>query len=334
MSLVFNYIKKYHPHICILQETHLIGSRTLALKKPWVGSYYHSTYSTYSRGVSVLIHKSLPFTLLDLHLDPEGKYVVLHAMCDRMELVLVGLYNLPPTSLAVLHKLTPILAQYPTAAVLMAGDFNITPNPSMDKLGNDVATESPLSRWADEYGFSDVWRWRYPRDRKYTCHSSTYASFSRIDLFYANGSLLPRIQGVEILPRGISDHAPLLMRLNTNLPVGNSLWRLSGFWITDERVAPEAAGEMDAYWVVNRGTAPPPMLWDAFKAYTRGQYSTIISKVRKDNKLALEEAESQAQSLESSYVANKDAVTYAALQTLQREISVLRANATRKILLS
>lgn len=54
----------------------------------------------------------------------------------KLELVVVGLYNPPPASLAVLHKLTPILAQYPTAAVLLAGDFNIPPNPSMDKLGN------------------------------------------------------------------------------------------------------------------------------------------------------------------------------------------------------
>lgn len=82
-SLIFTYIKKYNPHICILHETHLTGSRTLALKKPWVGSHYHSTYSTYSRGVSVLIHKSLPFTLLDLHLDPEGKYVASPHLCQR-----------------------------------------------------------------------------------------------------------------------------------------------------------------------------------------------------------------------------------------------------------
>lgn len=110
-SLVFTYIKKYNPHICILQETHLTGSRTLALKKPWVGSYYHSTYSTYSRGVSILVHKSLPSTLLDLHLDPEGKYVVMHAMCDRIEMVVVGLYIPPPASMTILHKLTLILAQ-------------------------------------------------------------------------------------------------------------------------------------------------------------------------------------------------------------------------------
>lgn len=66
------------------------------------------------------------------------------------------------------------------------------------------------------------------------------------------------------------------------------------------------------------------------KAYTWGQYSTTISKVRKSNRL--EEAEGRAQSLESSYVVTRDAGTYAALQTLHREISVMRATATRKLL--
>lgn len=42
-SLVFQFIKAHSPHICILQEIHLVGSKTLALKKPcfWISlSFY------------------------------------------------------------------------------------------------------------------------------------------------------------------------------------------------------------------------------------------------------------------------------------------------------
>lgn len=53
-SLVFNYLRKCNPHLCILQETHLIGSRILSLKKAWVNAHYYATYSNYARGVSVL----------------------------------------------------------------------------------------------------------------------------------------------------------------------------------------------------------------------------------------------------------------------------------------
>lgn len=175
---------------------------------------------------------------------------------------------------------------------------------------------------------------RHPDKRQYTCHSATYASFSRIDLIYTTDSLLSWIQDVEILPRGISDHAPLLLKLQTDLPMGTALWRLSGFWITDESVAPLVEGELGVYWALNEGTVPPPVLWDAFKAYTRGQYKTAIGKVRKDTRLALEEAERKVLLLENNYVHTKDVLTYDAMQSLHREISLMRIETTKKQLLA
>lgn len=78
-SLVFQFIKTHNPHICILQETHLVGRRTLSLKKPWLGRHHHSTYSTFARGVSILVNKTIPFKLLDMVLDPDGRYIILNA---------------------------------------------------------------------------------------------------------------------------------------------------------------------------------------------------------------------------------------------------------------
>lgn len=73
--------------------------------------------------------------------------------------------------------------------------------------------------------------------------------------------------------------------------------------------------------VTQQGNAPPPpspTVWDTNKAYTHTQHRTFISKVRKNNRLALEEAERRAQSLEANYVITKDAGTYAAMLTLQK----------------
>lgn len=55
-----------------------------------------STYTNYSRGVSILVHKSLPFKLLTLELDPDVRLVILHAVIDRLELMGEGLYPPPP----------------------------------------------------------------------------------------------------------------------------------------------------------------------------------------------------------------------------------------------
>lgn len=96
-SLVLNYLKKLRPQVCILVETHLMGSRILSLKRAWVGAHYHAPYSNYARGVSVLVHKALPFQLLDVKLDPGGRYVLLHALISRIPVVIVGVYLPPPS---------------------------------------------------------------------------------------------------------------------------------------------------------------------------------------------------------------------------------------------
>lgn len=157
----------------------------LALWKPWVGACYHATHSSFSRGVSVLVHKSLGFILLDLDLDSEGRYVARHALCDRLELLIVGLYVPLPATLDILQKLTPLMARCPSAGVILAGDFNMTPDPTLDRFNPGPLGVSPLSQWADNYGFTDIWRLRHPVQKIYM--SLSYVCFffqNRPDLYY------------------------------------------------------------------------------------------------------------------------------------------------------
>ena len=58
-SLMFSYLKKYKPHFICLQETHLMAPTLKYLKRPWLASQYHATYSSFSRGVSILVAKAL-----------------------------------------------------------------------------------------------------------------------------------------------------------------------------------------------------------------------------------------------------------------------------------
>lgn len=137
---------------------HLTGSWVLSLKMPWVGHYYHATYSSNALGVSVLIRKNLSFTLLDLHLDPKGKFVVIHAVIANVPIIVVG-FNIPsPASLSLLAMVTQIIATFSTEIIVLTGDFNMPHCPHLDKLTLDTAVDYPLSRWASTFGFTDFWR--------------------------------------------------------------------------------------------------------------------------------------------------------------------------------
>lgn len=62
---------------------------------------------------------------MGLHLDPEGKFVVLHAVIGNVSMVVVGLYIPPPASLSLLNKITQIIANFSIDNIVLARDFNL-----------------------------------------------------------------------------------------------------------------------------------------------------------------------------------------------------------------
>lgn len=120
----------------------------------------------------MLIHKSLSFTLMDLHLDPGGRFVIMHMVVAKVPMAVVGLYIPPPASLTILNKITQYLANLSVENIVLAGDFSMPPCPALDRL-------TPGGAWTPHSlaGFpllaslmSGVGR--IP-SREYTCQSAT-----------------------------------------------------------------------------------------------------------------------------------------------------------------
>lgn len=113
---------------------------------------------------------------------------------------------------------------------------------------------------------------------------------------------------MEILPRGISDHAPLLLKLQTDSLAGPALWRLSGLWVFDKRVTLLVEGELGVYWVNNGGT-PPRCSGTPLRHTHEGNTKQLLGSLEKETRIALEEAERKVQLLEDRYMTSKDALT-------------------------
>lgn len=145
-------------------------------------------------------------------------------------------------------KTAQLVAEFPATAVVLAGDFNMVPCPNVDKLAQDAALDSPPSSWASTLGLTDVWRRKHPCTRGYTCNSTMYLVMSNIDPIYVSGPVLSRVREVTVLPRGISDHAPILLQVQTTANPANSLWRHSRYWVTDERVELQVDSAIVSFW--------------------------------------------------------------------------------------
>lgn len=159
---IFASLKHFFPAIVFLSETHFLKEKLHLLQKPWVGHAFHSVYSSHARGVSILIHRQIPFRCGRSLIDPDGRFICLDCFIHNVPIILVAVYVPPPYSGDVLKRVLAFLDASSTAPSLIVGDFNNYLHPHWDKfhLGTVDPNSRPtsLSRILDEIGFRDVWR--------------------------------------------------------------------------------------------------------------------------------------------------------------------------------
>lgn len=131
-SMVAAGLSRHHPAIYGLQETHLTRDTLSWVQYAWAGWSYHSTHS-YSRGVCVLIHRSLVFNEIDVLVIREGRYVFVPCQLFTMQCIIALVYIPPPFSREVLQILLAYLLDKPDVPLLLMGDFNCYLHPHLDK---------------------------------------------------------------------------------------------------------------------------------------------------------------------------------------------------------
>lgn len=159
-----------------------------------------------------------------------------------------------------------------------------------------------------------------PLDRFYSHLSVSHKSGSHIDLAF--GSRLFAIRGASYLPAGISYHSP--MKITVQIGVGRSpgVWCLDSKWVHNGSVQELKQDSGPLFWKVNESTASPQLVWDAFKAFTHGQFISAIktARVKYNSQLSLlEHAESdKASRFVTSLLGDK----YSSLAQARRDLEL------------
>lgn len=197
-AAVFTFLKKQHADIIALVETHVEGSVQMALRRPWVGWAYHSTHTSYSRGVSVLIARSVHFELCELSTDPLGRYVFILAKLYGEPLLIMAFYIPPPFNISIIKEGLSFMARHSTISAVWLGDFNTTLNPTLDRLQltsptRNTPNETRFSKLISTFHLIDTWRHKFPQAKSYSCFSSSHGSMSRIDFILISRRLTPRL---------------------------------------------------------------------------------------------------------------------------------------------
>lgn len=234
---VLSHFKSLRADVSVLVETHITGQMQMALQKTWVGWFYQAPYTSSSCGVAVLIAKSVQFQLHLLQSDPQGQYLLLHTAIGDLEVLLMAFYIPPPFQFAVLQEGVTFMAQHPTVPTVWMGDFNITVEPTFDRLHSSAQMPpQPLltrfGRFLSEFAMIDTWRHKHLTTVAYSCFTPSQSAMSRIDMIMISPTLVPDLLDVGFGVRVLSDHSPYWMTLRLPSAPLTHMWRLHQFWFT------------------------------------------------------------------------------------------------------
>lgn len=234
--------------LCMFQEINWTTEHCDDMKKPFP-ELVAATSPSQSGGTLIASPKGLTGILVQRHCTASGRISIATIKMNAVEALLINVYCPADSSrnrLDFLDHLEAIMDAEVTGhlPVIMAGDWNFVPNPTLDRTGSRSADAcaSKMNDLCSKFDLVDAWRAKYPTAPGHTYYhqANQGQSSARLDRIYLSSSLVPRIRTIMTLPLMHSDHRPLLLSLAGTFPIGRPRWCLNSSILDDPAVAAEA----------------------------------------------------------------------------------------------
>uniref|UniRef100_H3AAM9 exodeoxyribonuclease III n=1 Tax=Latimeria chalumnae TaxID=7897 RepID=H3AAM9_LATCH len=335
---ILNFLSSHQAQVALLQETHLTQIEHEKLRRGWVGKCFYSSYSSKARGVAILINKNSPFHLVSQSTDSNGRYIIVHGRWGSRPITLVSVYAPNTDDPLMVQNLFLKLAQYPSPWII-GGDFNCLLDTVMDRSSSTLTPCSYMAQAIvnsmEECSLTDIWRHLHPRTREYSHYSHAHKSLSRIDLFLISSSLIHCVQDCNFLPRYISDHSPVCVRLETSVDLQSSYrWRFDSQLLTREDSIGEIKAAIQEFFHFNNSqSSPPDIVWEAFKATIRGKVIALSSAHKKAFQQQTIDLERDLRGAEAELYKNNSPENRERVATLQHELNMLSSSRAERAIL-
>ena len=122
-----------------MQETHSITDVEKQWKKDWGYDIIYNHGTSKSKGVAILLDNKHDYDILDLVSDEQGRFLLLDMEIDGQATILVNVVFPAKDNVKDKQELITFISSIPENYVdknlIFGGDFNICPDPMMDKKG-------------------------------------------------------------------------------------------------------------------------------------------------------------------------------------------------------
>lgn len=133
-AMIFAELESHGSGLVCLQETHLTNETTPLTRNRKLQAQFHSVYSSYSRGVSILVKKGITFFCKDVKIDTLGCYVFLYCLIEGYPFIIANLYIPPPSKLEILYQLLEYVEDKADVPTIIVGDFNMVLDGCLDRF--------------------------------------------------------------------------------------------------------------------------------------------------------------------------------------------------------
>lgn len=281
---VLSQLKKMQCSIALLQETHLTDTEHNKLRREWVNLVYSASNGK-TRGVAILISKTLPFCTEKVIKDKIGRYVMVIGKVGGIEISILNIYAPNEYDSAFFRDIANIVADNTKGLLIMGGDFNAVQNGRLDKIPADMGLMNKktqtLNSLITELGLKDPWRAKNPKGRDFSFFSPVHNSYSRIDFFCLPQRDLYRVIDCNIEPITLSDHAPVILKIKLGACAYFKYWRLNVSLLNNKEIVKEIKHVKEYFEINDNGEVNPSILWDGAKAVIRGKFIQISSRIKK-----------------------------------------------------
>ena len=265
----FSYFVRHRLDIILLQETHWTVDMEMQIKREWNGGVIFNHGTNNARGVAILIHSRLDYTVTQTRGDNEGRVLNILLDLDGHVLNIINIYA--PQTDSARQTFFSSLVQFISDVNdnIIGGDFNCIANVKLDKIGGNQDIKqlaaASLQSMSSRFGLSDIWRDRHKDARAFTWtgRHPTNGSFisTRIDKFLLSRTLSPFVLDTSIKPFPHSDHDYVCLVLNFDQVV-----RGPGYWHFNSELLGDAAFEVQIKdfwtdWETKYADFVDPLLW-------------------------------------------------------------------------
>ena len=239
---IFLYLKDLKAHFYFLQETYSSVKDELIWRNEWGGEIFFSHGSQHSRGVCILIDRSVNEKVECTHRDSQGRILLISMTSAGMKVSLCNIYapNNHSDQLLFIQELNNLLIdKSELTSLVVGGDWNCTLYRNDKKGGapwRPTNYRNCILITMDALDLHDIYRKRHPKLNKYTYASKALNIKSRIDFFLISSNLTKFVKKVDIKTSIAPDHNTLYLTMSwSKAPLrGPGFWKFNNELLKDD----------------------------------------------------------------------------------------------------